>query len=84
MVPVEGACGKGVAGDRLTPGGNMQLERGAPLHHWQGLCLADVEGRRPVPVDQGGSELGDVLLGGRVEKTNLGLGPESSDGAVAR
>ena len=22
-----------------------QLEMGAPFHHWQGLCLADVEGQ---------------------------------------
>ena len=40
-----------------------QLERGAPIHHWQGLCLADVEGRSPGSVDQGDSELEDALLG---------------------
>ena len=43
-------------------GWGEQLERGAPFHHWHGLCLADVEGQRPEPVDQGDCGLEDALL----------------------
>ena len=45
------------------------------LGHSQGLCLSDVEGQRPGPVDQGDFDLGDALFR---------LGPEDSDRAVVR
>ena len=45
VVPVEGGRGRSVAGDRLCVRRDVQLERWAPLHHWQGLHFAGIEGR---------------------------------------
>ena len=83
VVLVEGDRGGGVAGDRLARRRDMQLERGAPFHHWQGLCLPDVEGRRLELVNQEGFELRNVLLSGRGGETILGSGSNGSGGAAA-
>ena len=72
---MEGDRGRGVAGDWLSGGRDVQLDRGASLHHWQGFCLADIEDRGLELVDQEGFELSNILLGGGVGETNFGLGP---------
>ena len=36
VTSVEGDRGRGVAGHWLTGGRDVQLDREAPLHHWQG------------------------------------------------